>query len=198
MAESKFYEYEYSYDYEWYYNQGLYIFKLKCENFWPCVGKSKYLEKARSSAYKNMLFNIENNITFDVEDYKEEDYNEDLFDPTIDHEEEKRRSDFSKKLDSGLIESKATEEEKRLEMEEFNDSLFDSDIILGWNIWDDKLKKQYLDNELDKYQKNFIDRPLTPVFDSYEGLKSLKVPVARPSAPIFGKPMKLYRAKTKS
>lgn len=131
MEESKFYEYEYSYDYEWYYNQGLYIFKLKCENFWPCVGKSKYLEKARSSAYKNMLFNIENNITFDVKDYTE-DYEEE--------EENYKEEDLSNKLDRSLKESKATDEEKQLEMEEFNDSLFKSDRILGWNFWDDKVK----------------------------------------------------------
>src|SRR6185312_16080105 len=114
MAESKFLEYGFSNEYEYYYNhdQCIYIFKLKCENFWPCVGKSKYLEKARSSAYKNMLFNIENNITFE----------KDLFDQIINHEEVKRRSDFSKKLNSGLTESKATEEEKQIEMEEFNDS----------------------------------------------------------------------------
>lgn len=190
MAEDKCFEYGYNFEYEYYYDEysKLYIYKLTCEQFWPCVGRSKSITRARRYAYQNMLFNIKNNIVFDKEetdlsfDYEDEVENKEnlSFDYNIEKTLKRQTQPrFFDRLDMSLKESRATIEEQQKEEEELTDSSFNSSRILGWNMWNDKVKKQYLDNELNNYNKE----------------SSLRVPVARPSTPIFGKPQILYNVK---
>src|SRR5579864_5359025 len=68
-SEQKVMELCYEYNYEYYYddNKKLYVYELTCDDYKPTIGYSIFLYKARMIAFKEMLFNIENNVNNHLE-----------------------------------------------------------------------------------------------------------------------------------
>lgn len=189
MDEDKVLELYSNIEYEYYQDKGLYIYKLNCDNYWPTIGYSKYLIEARMIAYKNMLFNIEHNILYEIKEEAnlEEEFKNDEYEFHIKHmNEELEPYKYTCKLGESLKNTKATKEEKEVEEFELSDSyIFNNNI--NWNYMSNEEKKQLLDKELDEYRKSDPDR---------EKLPFLKVPVAKPSTPVFGRPITFYKVKT--
>jgi hypothetical protein len=162
-CENKVLDSCYSVEYEYYRDNGLYIYKLTCDNYWPTVGCSKYFIEARMIAYKLMLFNINHNI---------------MYDGKIEDEEKPC------KLNEALKNGKAIEEEKEVEEFELSDSyLYTGDF--NWDYMPDDKKKELLNKELDEYhdpnkEESDLER---------ENLPCLRVPIAEDSPPVFGRPM---------
>jgi hypothetical protein len=192
-CENKVLDSCYSVEYEYYQDNGVYIYKLTCDNYWPTVGVSKYFIEARMIAYKLMLFNINHNIMYNEiinlkidptdPEVKNDEYEFHI--KNMNEELEPYVENVSKhKLDEPLKNTKATEAEK--EVEEYYTSgsyLYNNDI--NWDYMPDDEKKQFLDKELEEY-RNPTKEESDP---EREKLPSLKVPVAKDSPPVFARLM---------
>jgi hypothetical protein len=158
--------------------QKLYIYKLKADNYLETTGKSKSFVESRAIAYDNMLFNIDNNLRYCFINSNSSNM--------------KEYDNLHDKLNNALQNSKATKDEIEDELCQEADC---ERYKTKWDCYDDNVKIDDLNAELDHYWKSVNPGHLS--FDykkNEELLEKLQVdgvPIVRPSPPVFGKSYKM-------